>query len=184
MGIFGAASNTPTKINTVPITKSVLGLPTTVAMGRVKIGQSLIWMDGLNNKTAQGGKGTGKGGNAYLYYSDAIAALCEGPISGVNDVWDGQTWMVTPNATENYTIPVSGIIAVTQAASTGVLSDIGVSTAQPYSTPVTDAGSPGLVTLSGSAYAPMTAVAYGPPLTSGTYSFNPLTNSYYFSTAD
>lgn len=186
--LFGGGAQKPTKINRVQINQSVQGYPLPVVMGEAKVQQSLLWVDGMSAKAVSqgGGKGLGggKGGTAYLYSADVIAALCNGPISGVGDVWSGQSWLSNNNSTESYTI-TGGTPTYTPAnASTGVFVDQGVGLQRTYSNSQTDLGAGGSVTLSGTDLAPMQRVAFGSSLGTGQYSIDPSTNTYHFSTAD
>lgn len=88
----------------MPIQTSVYGKPISISYGMTRIAPNLIWYAGFtaiphNNPSAGGGKGgttggggKGGGGNVtYTYEVDIIEALCEGTISGVNNMWVSQT---------------------------------------------------------------------------------------------
>jgi hypothetical protein len=173
MGIFGGGDKGPIKINGIRISQSKQGYAIPVVMGQNKIQQSLIWMDGLHGvqDSSSGGKGGGKGGSEYLYSADVIAALCEGPVSSVANVWSGQTWLSTTGTNE-----VIGALANTVYApsfSAVLVADNGVSLANTYGSTYTDYGAPASTLLSGSDYSPMVQVPYGTVLTTGEYSINP-----------
>jgi len=173
MGIFGGGDKGPTKINGIRISQSKQGYAIPVVMGQNKIQQSLVWMDGLHGvqDSSGGGKGGGKGGSEYLYSADVIAALCEGPVTSIANVWSGQTWLSTTGNNE-----VIGALANTVYApsfSVTLVADNGVSLANTYSSSYTDFGAPASTLLSGTDYSPMTLVPYGTALATGQYSINP-----------
>ena len=186
-GMFGAQTPGPTRINQVQLNQSVLGYAVPVVMGRGKIQQSILWTDGFSwTKVAQGGGkgfGGGKGGTQYTYSADVIAGLCLGPVIGVGDVWSGQSWLRNTNASESYTI-AGGTPTYTPTNAANMTADQGVGVVKTYSATLTDLGSSGSNTLSGSSLASFQRVAYGTALTAGTYSINPANNQYCFSTAD
>lgn len=187
MSAIFSSTDKPTKINRVQINQSVSGYPLPVVMGKAKVQQSLLWIDGMSAKAvSQGGKGLGggKGGSSYLYSADVIAALCAGPINGIGDVWAGQSWLSNNNAQESYTV-TGGTPTYTPAnAGTGFFVDNGVGITTAYSRTQTDLGASGGVTLSGSDLVAMQRVTFGSALSTGQYSVNPSTNAYSFSTAD
>lgn len=184
--LFGSPTK-PTKINHVQINQSVLGYPLPVVMGKAKVQQSLLWVDGMTSKSVKpggGGKGLGGGkGSSLLYSADVIAALCNGPVSGVGDVWSGQSWLSNSNTSEIYTV-AGGSPSYTPAnASSGVFVDNGVSISIPYSNTQTDLGSGGAVTLAGSDNVSLKRLAFGSTLLTGDYSIS-TGNVYHFSPAD
>lgn len=174
MGIFGGGSSGPTKINGIRISQSKQGYCLPVVMGQNKIQQSLIWMNGLHgvqDGSSGGGKGGGKGGSEYLYSADVIAALCEGQVVSIGNVWSGQTWLSTTGTNEQIGTLANTVYAPSFAAT--LAADNGVSLANTYSATFTDYGAPASTVLSGTDYAPMTLVPYGTTLTTGEYSVNP-----------
>lgn len=187
MSVLFGGPKKPTRINHVQINQSVLGYPLPVVMGKAKIQQSLLWVDGMSAKavTPGGGKGLGggKGGTSYLYSADVIAALCNGPVTGIGDVWSGQSWLSNSTTSESYTIAGSAPSYTPANASSGVFVDSGVSVSNAYSNTNSDLGGGGPVTLSGTDSASLKRVPYGTSLTTGLYSIDS-GNKYYFSTAD
>ena len=174
MGIFGAQSKTPTsRVNNIQVTESSYGRNIAVAMGQVRVKQTLLWSDGLVSWASdQGGKGGGKGSSTDVYATDLIAALCNGPVTGVADVWNGQSWLSNIYGNESYTVSVTGIYAPANAAT--LAANNGVVFATTYSGTYNDYGAPAATVLSGNDYAPLTQVPYGTVLTSGEYSINPI----------
>lgn len=187
MSVLFSNPDAPTKINRVQINQSVQGYPLPVVMGKAKIQQSLLWVDGLSTKqvTQGGGKGLGggKSGSSYLYSADVIAALCNGPIAGVGDVWSGSSWLSNSNTTESYVITGGSPTYTPVNAGSGVFVDGGVGVQTPYSSSQTDLGSGGPVTLSGTDLPAMQKVAYGSSLSTGQYSIDG-TNTYHFAPVD
>lgn len=174
MSIFGGSAKSPTRINNVQMTQSSLGRCVPSAMGQVRIHQSLIWQDGLTSTAvSQGGKGGGKGSSGVDYAADTVAALCNGVVEGVTNVWLGQSWLSNMSGTDSISIPASLVYATPNAA---VLSaDNGIVFATTYNNTYTDFGAPAATILSGTDYAPLTKVPYvaGQTLATGTYSVNP-----------
>src|ERR1035441_4301878 len=158
MGVLNT-SPAPTKVNGVQITQSKQGYPIPVLMGTNKIQQSLIWVNNLISSlvnvpsTNGGGKGGGKGnGQEYLYSADVIAALCNGPVSAIGSVWQGQTWLASTSIAETVGSLGSTTYTPTNAASFTV--DQGVAVVTPYSGDYEDYGSPSNTNLYGSDYRP------------------------------
>lgn len=170
----------PTRLQQAQITQSAYGMPVPVAMGTVRTQQCLLWEDGFGAQTVaiQGGKGGGKGGTEYLYYVDVIAALCNGRVIGIGDVWSNSSWLGLPSAAETYTIASPGIYTPVNAPpiasnSNNYLNDRGVAYQLAYSGTYHDLGAPSPTVLSGTHLASLTQVPYGTALTAGTYSVNP-----------
>src|ERR1039458_7933185 len=92
--IFGAGTQRPTRLNSVKLNQSCLGLPLTTVIGTGKVQQALLWLDGFSSVAApSGGKGGGKGASGYIYSADVIVALCNGPILAVRDFWSDSSWI-------------------------------------------------------------------------------------------
>src|SRR5271166_364471 len=169
MGLLRGSSS-PTKLNTVKINQSCQGLPLPVVLGKHKVQQSMLWMNGFGIETVSGGKGGGKGAG-YLYSSDAIVGLCEGPITAVDDVWYNQSWLSNAGANENVAVPATGIY--TPLGASTITADAGVSQTNSYSVNVQDLNAPTPTTYSGTTQSPLQKVPYGTTLAQGQYSFNP-----------
>lgn len=184
MAWFGLGSNNgPTKINQVRINQSVLGYAVGVVMGRGKIQQALLWLDGFSSKKFNpgGGKGIGGGkGTEYDYSADVIAAICAGPIASVNDVWSGQSWLSNTAAAETWTIGTGGFRVYNPANSSSFESDNGVSLDVTHSGTFTDLGAPSSVTLSGTSPAAFQRIQYGETPSTGQYTVNPANGQYGF----
>jgi hypothetical protein len=168
-GLLGGGSASPTRLNAVKINQSCQGLPLPVIMGKHKVQQSALWMNGFGVQEVQGGKGGGKGAG-YLYSSDAIVGLCEGPITAVDDVWYNQSWLSNAGANENITVPATGIY--TPLGASTITADAGVSQTNSYSVSVQDFSAPTTTTYSGTTQTPFQKVPYGTTLAKGQYSFN------------
>lgn len=186
-GMFGPQTQGPTRINEARLNQSVMGYGVPVVMGCGKIQQSILWLDGFSwtqvNTSGGKGFGGGKGGNQYVYSADVIAGLCAGPVTGIGDVWSGQSWLRNTWANESYTI-TGGTPQYTPVNAAHMTADGGAGFVKTYSATLTDLA--GGRTLSGSMLAALKKVAFvsGATLTTGTYSVNPANNQYHFSPTD
>src|ERR1039457_1990221 len=184
----GGSSNQPEKLFGVKVNSSELGHPLTWAMGCVKTNQLLFWVDGFtaskqsSKKGGGGGKGGGKGDGSYLYSADVIAGLCAGPISGIGDVWTGQSWLGSPTANESYTI-AGPSYTHTPTNAAALTNDYGVTPVSTYSASYNDYSAPSATTVANTPSIPFKKVAYGTTLTAGTYSASPA-GVYNYSPAD
>ena len=169
MGIIPDSGSKPTRLNAVKINQSCQGFPLPVVLGKHKVQQSLLWLNGFATAEVSGGKGGGKG-TGYLYSSDAIVGLCAGPILAIDDVWFNQSWLSNQGANENIVVPASGIY--TPLYSTYLNVDTGVGGATSFSSTTNDIGAPSSTVLSGTDSSPFKAVSYGSPLSQGQYSVN------------
>ena len=187
----GGGSNQPEKLFGVKINTSDLGKPLTVIMGCAKTNQLIFWIDGFTATPDSsgkkggggGGKGGGKGNGEYLYSADVVVGLCAGPISGIGDVWTGQSWLGSPTANESYTISGPSY-SYTPANAAALTNDYGVSPVSTYSDSFSDYSAPSTTTVSNTTSIPFNKLAYGSTLTAGTYSVNPSTGAYNFSAAN
>ncbi len=180
-----SGSGKPQVLFGVKTNSSDLGKPVTWVMGTVKTNQLIFWIDGFAanelSKKQAAGKGGGKTGQ-YLYSADIVAGLCAGPISGIGDVWTGQSWLPSPNATENYTVTSPYTYTPTNAAA--LINDYGVTPASTYSATYIDYSAPGTTSVANTTSIPFKRLTYGSTLTTGTYSVNPTTGVYNYSAAD
>ena len=188
-----ADTSKPTKINHAQINQSVLGYALPVVMGKGKVQQSLLWMDGFAfkkikvNNGSSGGKGVGGGGKGggtqYVYSADLIAALCNGPVTGVGDVWSNQSWLSNTNAAETWTI-VSGSDPIYTPTNSGNMAvDLGVSINTSFSASYSDLGAGSPTTLAGSDFVAFRRVAFGITPNSGEYSIDG-SNRFHFAPGD
>jgi hypothetical protein len=184
MGLSGQ-QNQVVKYNGMRTTAAILGVPIPILFGQGRIAGKLIWYGDFvttKAKNAHGGKGLSKGDSQYVYSASVIAALCQGQINYLLNVWDSKSRFVLLSASESYTIS-GGSPTYTTANAAIFGNDQGVAVQQTYSVgPFTDYGSPGAVTLTGTQGVPMTKVSGSP--TTGQYSVNPATGVYSFASAD
>jgi Putative phage tail protein/PA14 domain len=172
VGIFGSQNKSTSRINDVQVNESSQGRPVTVVMGQAKVNQTILWTNGLVSwKDDQGGKGGGKGSSQYLYASDVIAGLCNGPVTSIGDVWDGQSWLSSQWGNGTFTVSTNGVYSPASAAT--LIANNGVAFATTFSATYNDYGAPAATILSGTDYAPLVQVPYGTTLTTGHYSVNP-----------
>src|SRR5580698_9339026 len=79
------------------IQTAVNALPIPVVWGESKLAPNVVWYDNFQTHTQQGGGGKGgvfAGGGTttgYSYSASVIMALCEGPITGINQIWRDQS---------------------------------------------------------------------------------------------
>src|ERR1700745_4015929 len=100
LGIFGGnkSASTQTVYSSLSVQSSALGVPIALVWGAKRVQPNLLW---FNDFTAtpekHGKKGGGKGGDGkgaggfYTYSVAVIFGLCEGPITGINQVWADKT---------------------------------------------------------------------------------------------
>jgi len=161
VGIFGY-SNSPQREFNTRVNQSAYGYPFPVCLGTGQVEQSILWTDGFTSKAAPskgGGKGGGKSGES-LYSADVVVALCCGPISGVADVWSGQSWLGSPTAAEQYAISSASSYTYVPVNATNLYNDLGVAVENTYSGSYSDFGAPSDTSLSGTDLASMTLVPW------------------------
>ena len=104
-GIFGGGSRPTTTpdYTGLQIQTAVNTLPIPIVWGVSKLAPNVVWYNNFQTHSSQGGKGSGgaKGGGGifnnssasatYTYSADVILALCEGPITGINQIWRNQS---------------------------------------------------------------------------------------------
>jgi hypothetical protein len=104
MSIFRSGGSQPASTpdyTGLQIQTAVSALPIPIVWGTSKLAPNVIWYANFKAIPAGSSSGGGKGlfgsgssnGNAgqYDYKADVILAICEGPITGVGDVWRGQS---------------------------------------------------------------------------------------------
>ena len=158
------------------VNQSVLGLPVPTVLGTAQVQQAIIWIDGFQSQIVSTGKS--KGGQQLVYNADIVVVLCNGPISGIGDIWNGSSWLSNPLVTETYTISGAGIYTPRDISTTAI--DMGVAVQNTFSESYNDFGAGSPTVLSGIDLANMTKVAYGTTLLSGEYSINPADGTYHF----
>lgn len=177
--------NQVVKYNAMRTTAAILGIPIPIVFGQARLAGRLIDYNDFTVSKAkqQGGKGLAKGGTQYVYSASIIAALSEGQLNYLLNVWStaGDRFVLL-SASESYTI--SGGSPTYTVVHAGIYgNDQGVAAQKSFSVgPFTDFGSPGAVTLSGTQGVPMKQVSGSP--SSGQYSVNQTTGVYSFSSAD
>ena len=96
-GLFGGGTQTTTPDYTgLQIQTAVNTLPMPIVWGESKLAPNVVWYN--NFQISQGGsKGGGKGGlfgdssSETTYSAAVIMAICEGPITGINQIWKNQS---------------------------------------------------------------------------------------------
>lgn len=159
---FGPRSTQPNRLGSIQIQTSERGVPIPYAGGTVKLPIKLLdYVD--FNPVAQTSSGGGKGGggiSAYEYYASIDAALCDGPIGGIGNVYDSGGSSSLVGTYETYTIPAGGGTFRTYWNTTE--QDEGVTYSAPYSYQANDFGSDGEQTLTGTHDVPMQKVSGAP----------------------
>jgi hypothetical protein len=94
-GIFKTQNQTQYYLG-LQVQTAVSTLPIPIVWGANKIAPNLIWYANFQvntNNANGGGKGglLGNGGNGPVYTADIILAACEGPVTGVNEIWKDQS---------------------------------------------------------------------------------------------
>src|SRR5580704_6254555 len=85
------------KYNGMRTTAAILGVPVPILFGQGRIAGKLIWYGDFTvtkAKNAHGGKGLSKGDSQYVYSASVIAALCQGQIKNLLNVWDSKSRFV------------------------------------------------------------------------------------------
>ncbi len=96
-GLFGGGTQTTTPDYTgLQIQTAVNTLPVPIVWGESKLAPNVVWYN--NFQISQGGsKGGGKGGlfgsnsSETTYSAAVIMAICEGPITAINQIWKDQS---------------------------------------------------------------------------------------------
>jgi hypothetical protein len=105
MSIFRSGGSKPASTpdyTGLQIQTAVSALPIPIVWGTSKLAPNVIWYANFKaipagNSSSGGGKGLFGGGGSssntgqYDYKADVILAICEGPITGIGDVWRGQS---------------------------------------------------------------------------------------------
>lgn len=191
MSILFQRPQGPTRINQVQINQSNPGYPIPVVMGKRKLQQSILWVDGFRSKivSTSGGKGFGgKNGSQYEYSADVLVGLCDGGdtgLVGIGDVWSGQSWLSNSNTAESATLSGTNptytpINAADMTGDQGVFYNAAVSGS--YDDLASGDGSTSIDTTT---QVPLKRVPYveGQTLAANTYAVD-ANNKYYFATGN
>ena len=171
MGLGRSGNSQATaKLHSIRATQSILGMPIPLGFGCFRVQGNLLWYANFqaHQQKQQGGKGIGgQSTTSYTYTADLIAMLCQGPVAGLQNVYDSKGRLGLSYGQEAYTVPPGGgSYTVNNPYNPR---DLGVGVQSSYSRTVTDYGSPGPLTLSGSFVAPTSSYTYNP--STGTYVF-------------
>lgn len=95
-GMFGGKTQatTPQRYNGMQIGSSAYGGAVPLLYGRQRITFTLIWYGNFNSTPSNQGGGKGGGSqqvSSYNYSASWAAALCEGPVLGINNVYDDKS---------------------------------------------------------------------------------------------
>ncbi len=104
---FGKQAEQIEPLNHIRVTQSLQGVALPVVMGTARVPGLLIWYgDFAASRHNAGGSAFGMKGSAiYTYNASWISALCQGPIAGIQSVWDSSGKYVPKNATTLFSIP-------------------------------------------------------------------------------
>lgn len=117
-------ANSETRIEALKLQSSAYGVPIPFVWGVTRIPGNMVWYGGFKAVpyTSTSGKGGGVKvqNTTYTYQASVMLGLCQGPITGIRNVWRGKrqyTGGVTPSqvitVTETYTPPGSGAMTYT-----------------------------------------------------------------------
>jgi hypothetical protein len=95
-GLFGGANKSTVKpaYTGLELQTSVSTLPVPIIWGQTKAAANVVWYANFKThavSSSSGGKGGGSSTTGYTYSADVILALCEGPISGIGQIWKDQS---------------------------------------------------------------------------------------------
>jgi hypothetical protein len=190
--LFGSQAAAATTYSGLQLNKSVLGACIPIVYGMTRVGVNLIWYGdfaGPYTITSGGGGGlfglfSGPGTTTNFYKVAADFGICEGPISGVNNVW------VNKGATTLANLILTLFTGTYPQSSWGYLSskhqnitELDTIPGSPYQVTVAFTGQPftdgGVVDVNGNVY---TAVGSSPA--ANQYSVNTATGFYTFNSAN
>jgi hypothetical protein len=114
-------------------------VPISIVYGTNKIAPNVIWSGSFQTIPVSSGKGGGKGGlfntssgpSGYDYRTAIMMGLCEGPITSVGAVWNGQTVSSLASG-EDYTNPLTLFNGATPQTTWGYLTGVFPSQALAY----------------------------------------------------
>jgi len=94
MGLLRSSSGNQwtqtTTYSGIQIQGTSAAVPVPIVYGQSVISPNIIWYDGFGAWASVVGKGGQKQWTAH-YYADIIMGLCEGPINGINRIWQSST---------------------------------------------------------------------------------------------
>ena len=107
MFIFGQRAEFVERLDHIRVTNSLQGLSVPLVFGTQRVPGLLVWFaDFAAHKHHAGGSAFGaKSTTIYTYTASYIALLSEGPVKGINSIWDSGGKFVPLNATTNFSIP-------------------------------------------------------------------------------
>lgn len=98
----GSKATNAKRLSGVQLNSSSYAQPVPIVYGTTRISTNLIDTDDFKaKKHSSGGKGGGSGGTTYTYKAAVILGLCEGPISGVNNIYKGRAPLANPDSHGN-----------------------------------------------------------------------------------
>src|SRR6266700_6493274 len=162
MGMLGgkgggknALAAKPNLLSALRIQTSSYGQVIPILYGQNRLEARLLWAGDFaaiphTSTTKVGGKGLGSGGGnaitntTYTYQTAVAMALCMGPISNIQNVWDTKGRLTMINTTMPVIVPMGGGGVTVQPPASGVFqTHRGVSRADGYNFFQTDFGSDG-----------------------------------------
>lgn len=91
----GTNSTAPTVYTGLNLQTSAQGIPVQLMWGKTRITPNIFWYNNFQahkqSSKGGGGKGGSKGSGNYTYTAAVMLGLCEGPITGIENVWVDQT---------------------------------------------------------------------------------------------
>ncbi|HYX52302.1 MAG TPA: phage tail protein, partial [Candidatus Limnocylindrales bacterium] len=183
----------PNLLSALRVQTSSYGQVLPIVYGQSRLAGRLLWSGdfaAIPHTSTQkvGGKGLGSGGGnaisntTYTYQSAVAIALCQGPIQNLHNVWDSKGKLTLLTTSTQFTVPGGGGAFTPPNDGRIFHSSRGVSRGDAFSMSVTDFGSDGTLTLSGTQQTPMVATTGTPA--AGQYTVDPVTGAHNFSAAD
>jgi hypothetical protein len=185
-GAKGPVASKPNILHTMRIQTSAMGQCIPILYGTQRRAFLMLWAGdfvAIPHDSTQTTGGKGGGGSqtttttTYTYQTALEAALCEGPVLAIRNMWDEKGSSFLTRLVAGFTVPGGG---GNFTASSAMVDDLGVTRADSYSVIVNDFGSDGSATLSGTQQTPMVQVTSGP--VAGQYSRSG--NVYTFAAGD
>jgi hypothetical protein len=193
-----------TKYSGIRTQSAVFGVSIPLVYGKNRIAAKLLWYGDftatkdVNNSKKGGGGGSGIGKTAavdYVYSAAIIAALCHGPIQGLEAVWDSTGKFLPIQTMDTINLGTLGAGGGGGAVNFGnswydvyvrkyvqFANDYGVGQPLSFNQSFTDPNAPNTTTLTGTHYQPMVKVNGNPAV--GQYSVDQNAGKYRFHTAD